>query len=277
MSTSPPDDSAARARYHLDGAVFLPGVLSEIEVDVVRDVIDRTRATPSVHYGLLSPEGRPRVDSDLFRWNDDDEYRSVLLDGPIASAAAMLLGVDDVVFVEDQWFASSPDATTSSPWHQDAPYYNIDEPFLTIWVALDDVPAASALRTVRRRADDVTVYAPVEFSTTLATTAGSTTLPPAPNPDLEPRFEVLSWDVRAGDAIALHSLTLHAAGGAPVMGRWFRRLSTRWARPSARYVDRGTQAASFWRVLDHGLRDGDRLACAQFPLVSPGRSYTASP
>ena len=40
-------------------------------------------------------------------------------------------------------------ATTASPWHQDGPYYNVDGPMCTIWVALDDHPRDVSLELVR--------------------------------------------------------------------------------------------------------------------------------
>ena len=54
------------------------------------------------------------------------------------------------MLVEDQWFCSEPGAISRSPWHQDHPYYNLDRPFVTIWVTLDDVTADAALRVVNQ-------------------------------------------------------------------------------------------------------------------------------
>lgn len=183
------------------------------------------------------------------------------------------MATDDVVLIEDQWFASAPGADTPSPWHQDEPYYNIDGAFVTLWLALDDAPAGAALSVVPGSHRWGRTFAPVAF------VAGETV---TPNPDgagiggLErlscdevAEASRRTWDVGPGDVVVLHPLTLHSAGAAPVPGRWFRRFSTRWAVPDARYVDRGEQAASFWRMLPHGLRTGDPLACATFPLVTP--------
>lgn len=261
--------AAARDRLAADGVVLIEGVMDGASCDAICAAIERSRQRPSEHYGLLSPPGEARVDSDLFVWLHDEEYRHIVVTGTLATVAASLLGTSDVVFVEDQWFASAAGATTPSPWHQDGPYYNIDRPFLTLWLALDDAPAAAALRVVPGSHRTGVWYAPVEFSTTLVTTGGSGSLPPAPDVDADAALDVRRFDVRRGDVVALHSDALHAAGGVALPGV-FRRLSTRWAPPDARYVDRGAQAASFWRVLPHGRRDGDLLAGDQFPLIATG-------
>ena len=69
-----------------------------------------------------------------------------------------------------------------------------------------------------------------------------------------------SWSLRAGDAIALDSRTLHATGPG-ALPRPFRRVSTRWA-PTGDAVRRATGrgTAAFWDLLPHGLVDGDPLA-----------------
>ena len=173
-----------------------------------------------------------------------------------------------VVLVEDQWLASAPGASTGSPWHQDAPYYNIAGEFLTLWLALDAAGPDAALRVVEG-SHRGPIFAPVEFATT-RTTIGEDRSELREPPPVDPEADgatVLRWSVAPGDVVVLHSGVLHAAGGAPVADRWFRRLSVRYARPSARYLDRGPTAASFWRSLPHGLRDGDPLACATFPLI----------
>jgi hypothetical protein len=248
------------------GAVHVPGVLDAAWIDRLHGAIERCRATPGEHYGVLSAPGAAMVDSDLFRWFDDPDLRAVLHDSPLPALAGELLGVDEVVAVEDQWFASAPSATTASPWHQDDPYYNIDGGFLTVWVALDDAPAGAALRVVPGSHRWGRLFAPVEFSATRSTIGAGGELEPVPDVD-GGGFDVRGWDCAAGDAIALHSRTLHAAGGEPVIGRPFRRLSTRWAPGDARYVSRGPHVASFWATLPHGRRDGDLLACPTFPVV----------
>lgn len=261
----------AREVLDADGAVLVPGAVDEATCAAICDGIVRSRTRTSPFYGRLSREGEPVVDSDLFVWMTDPDYRAAVLGGPLPALAAELLGTADVVFVEDQWFESTPGAATPSPWHQDAPYYHIDRPFLTLWLALDDAPASAALRVVAGSHRSGAWYAPVEFSTTLVTTGGSATLPPAPDADADPELPVRRFDVRRGDVIALHSDALHAAGGT-ALPHTFRRLSTRWASPDARFLDRGPQAASFWGILPHGLRDGDPIAGAQFPLLAIGSS-----
>ncbi len=261
-----PADDELRTSLARDGVVVVPGVLDDGWCGRLRGAVERCRATPGPHYGVLSPAGCARVDSDLFRWGDDDDLWAVTHDSPLVALAARLLDEPAVVLVEDQWFASEPGATTSSPWHQDQPYYRLDRPFLTIWVTLDDIGHDGSLRVVEGSHDGPT-YATVEFSASSTTVDRRGNLPPVPDVDGRPGcFAVRSWSLRAGDAIALDSRALHATGRG-ALATDFRRLSTRWAAPDTRYATPDHGTAAFWDLIPHGLGDGDLLASASFPLV----------
>jgi len=260
--------SAAADAVERDGVAMIPSVLSEAWCDRLRTAIDRCRADPGPHYGVLSPSGAPRVDSDLFRWGDDPDIGELTHVSPLVELAASLLRSSSVVLIEDQWFASVARARTPSPWHHDEPYYRLDRPFLTIWITLDPVSADGALRVVPGSHLTGELYSPVEFAAEGTTIdAGADQLTPVPDVDADPdRFTVWSWDMEPGDAIALDSRALHATGRTELDSE-FRRLSTRWAHPDTRYRTRVTSTATFWDTIDHDLRNGDPIAGEVFPLV----------
>ena len=113
-------------------------------------------------------------------------------------------------------------------------------------------------------------YAPIEFSSTTTTIGATTDLEPVPDVDAEPeKFPVTTWELHAGDAVAIDSRMLHSTGIREVADRPFRRLSTRYAHPDTRYLDLREQAAVFWRMLPHGLSTGDVVAGEVFPLIEP--------
>lgn len=259
-----------------DGVVVVRSLLDGEWCARLHEAIDRCRAAPGRHYGVLSAEGLPVVDSDLFRWSDDPTIHELTHASPLVPTAAALLGEPTVVLIEDQWFSSEPGATTASPWHQDDPYYRLDRPFLTVWVTLDDVGPEASLRVVPGSHRTGSIYAPVEFSATGATIGEGGRLEPVPDVDADPdRYPVWSWDLHAGDAVCIDSRALHATGVSAVHDRPYRRVSTRWASPATRYLHKGPQTATFWDDLPHGLAEGDLVAGDVFPLVDRPGTYTA--
>ncbi len=270
MPADPAPATAAerRAAFEQRGAVVVPGLLDRDWCERLHTAVERCQTSPSQFYGVLSPPGEPKVDSDLFRWFDDPDIAEVTHSGPLPTLGAKLCGADAAVLIEDQWFCSEPGAVSRSPWHQDHPYYNLDRPFATVWVTLDDVSADAALRVVEGSHAAGVTYAPIEFSSSTTTIGGASELAPVPDVDADPeRFPVTTWDLKAGDAVAIDSRMLHATGVREVADRPFRRLSTRYAHPDTRYLDLGEQAAVFWRMLPHGLQTGDPVASEIFPLI----------
>jgi ectoine hydroxylase-related dioxygenase (phytanoyl-CoA dioxygenase family) len=258
-----PADVLERDGFALVRGVFDPGCVAELRRAVERNAAARR----APHWARLSPDGSPIVDSCLFDARHDPTLDAVSRSGRLPELAARLARWSEVVFVEDQWFRSAPGATTPSPWHQDGPYYCITEPFLTAWVPLDATDARSVLRLVPGSHRWAREFAPAEFAADGTRTVGSSGLPPAPDADGDPAIEVHVPGVSPGDVIWFWSGVLHAAGGCAPPDRPFRRLSIRYAPGHATFRDRGDAAASFWRLLDHGLVDGDRLAGSTFPVV----------
>ena len=87
--------------------------------------------------------------------------------------------------------------------------------------------ADAALRVVEGSHATGITYAPIEFSSSTTTIGGSSELEPVPDVDADPeRFPVTTWDLKAGDAVAIDSRMLHSTGVREVADRPFRRLST---------------------------------------------------
>jgi len=128
----------------------------------------------------------------------------------LADVARALLGDDDVKVFWDKTFVKPPasEGTRESVWHQDFPYNPIDRRgMLTIWVALEDVPAESgALRFVPRshhlgplgRLD--LVSQDYELDDILR------------SDDFDLVGDAVTVPLLAGDATAHDALTLHGAG-----------------------------------------------------------------
>jgi ectoine hydroxylase-related dioxygenase (phytanoyl-CoA dioxygenase family) len=93
------------------------------------------------------------------------------------------------------------------------------------------------------------------------------------NPDYEPMpdidanrgdYDILSWDMEPGDALAFHALTVHGAGGNTRQDRRRRGYAVRYTGEDVRYDPRpGTS-----KVLhDEGLAAGELMDSKRFPVV----------
>lgn len=164
------------ARLGRDGFAELPGWLAPSECDAVD--------------ALLADRTWPRVGEGLAAWVRDPRWRSV---------AAPVLGAS-LCFVREQVVTKAPHSDGEVPWHQDAGYARIDAPFLTFFVALEDIDTRNgglwlAVGSHRRGLVD---HVPAGYLRTVA------------SPVDEPTVAV---PLRRGDAVVFSSLTLHRSGG----------------------------------------------------------------
>ena len=260
----PKTESSVAEAIARDGVAHVPGVIDPAACAELIAAIEHCRAHPGPNFRTLSPEGRPVVQSDLFRWRDVPAIRALAREGALPRLAAEVFGTDEVILLEDQWFFSEEGSGTPSPWHQDHPYHPLEPWFLTIWIPLDPVPGPVGIKAVpgSHMRD---VYAPVEFSAGKATLdAGSIVLRPVPDIDADPeRYGVCEPATAPGDAVLLDSRTLHAAGG--LCEATFRRVSIRYAPPSTRIHLRPWPIASFWG--EYAPKSGERLPQDAFPLI----------
>ena len=146
---------------------------------------------------------------------------------------------------------------TVTPLHADAAYYPLDGRVLSVWVALDAVGGAAAVRFWRRShaaplLPEGRLWAPRRFAGgELYADEGEPPPPGAPPPSTlayaeapvapppEAEKEALSWACAPGDAIVFDARTLHWAPGNAAMGAGPRRaVAFRYCEGRARLVSR---------------------------------------
>jgi hypothetical protein len=249
-----------------DGIAYLPKLLPAERCAALLAAVAWARATPSPAHRCLSPTGLPRLESDLFRWRDVPEIRALVTDPALVEPGRAVLGTDDPVVLEDQWFWSEAGAATPSPWHQDEPYHPLDRPFLTIWIPLTPVPPGLGLRGVAGSHLGA-IYPPIEFSAQQQTLASGPAAAAAPVPDVDADpagFRVIEPPAEPGDVVLLDSRTLHAAGGQ--CPEDFVRLSIRYTHPETARRNRSWPTATFWD--EFSWAPGERLPAQAFPRAS---------
>ena len=257
--------------FRRDGAVCLRGVFGPEWLEPIAQAIDRNKAEPGPLARHNTPAGAPGeffVDFQLWcRWPG---CRRFVEESPAAELAAAMLGAGEIVFYHDHLLVKEPGTAERTPWHHDQPYYPIDGAMLgSIWLPLDPVDRKTAVEFIAGSHRWGRKFRPRYFN------AANTPLVEADDgfeemPDFEAergRHRLLGWDMRPGDCIFFHALTVHGAPGNASLTRRRRAWATRWLGEDARYATRPGRISP---PLDgHGLKPGDAMACALFPRVWP--------
>ena len=90
-------DSGLRAEFEARGVVVVPGLLDQHWCERLHTAIERCQTSPSQFYGVLSPPGELKVDSDLFRWFDDPDIAEATHASPLPALGAELCGAQAAV------------------------------------------------------------------------------------------------------------------------------------------------------------------------------------
>ena len=234
-----PDDIA---RYHDQGFLFPIRVLSDEQVEELREALDDhlSGRIESETYELTDPilesetkaavgggttdtalaertevERKPHSVPFLFNlYERDDRFRKVVLDPVIAGMARQLLGSEEVVLMEDGAVIKNPQIGKTLHWHQDYAYWPLAEPAaVTAWVALDRVNVENGAMQVAAGSHRLGERLPVEFGDGSSfmhdERPGVAEIPKDPAAE---GHEIVAYELQPGECGFHHALLWHASG-----------------------------------------------------------------
>jgi ectoine hydroxylase-related dioxygenase (phytanoyl-CoA dioxygenase family) len=251
-----------------DGVVAFPGAFVEW-VEPLRAGLERNLASPARYAFPCESAGSDepgRFFDSYCNWQLIPEYLAFVLTSPAASMAGQLMRSRTAQLFHEHAFCKEQGTTKATPWHQDLPYYCVDGlQTVSVYVALDDIPAEVAVRFVKGSHRSGTLYLPRDFAAGRAYDTNDTTMQPVPDIDAYTHAErILAMDLRPGDALLFDFRTLHGSGDAPIAQRR-RAFSTRWLGDDVTYLDRPGDTSP--PLADLGLRDGERMREDWFPVL----------
>ncbi len=262
----PLDDTIER--YRSDGAVVLRDAVAPRWLDLLAEGVEYNRRHPSDwSHWYTDPDRAVGFWSDYVTWPRVEPYRRVAYDSGLAAVAGALMQSASVRFFHEHVLVKEPGAVEPTPWHHDDPYYGVDGmQNVSMWIALDAVPASSGLqfiagshrwgrRFVPRRFIDQSPYGAADERFEL--------LPPTD--ELLAGQQVIGWDVQPGDVVAFHFRTLHGAPGNELTTPR-RAVSLRWLGDDARFGVRPWTTSPPFEP--DGLVEGGPLGDdPRFPLI----------
>ncbi|HVY98090.1 MAG TPA: phytanoyl-CoA dioxygenase family protein [Dongiaceae bacterium] len=249
--------------YDRDGVVLLPGLLNGDEVATMQEASER----------ILGEEtnGARNYFKRLRMWERDPGFHDLVFKSALGDAAAQLVQADKINLLYDQLFIKEPGSNFSTPWHNDHPYWPVrGKQVVTLWIALDPVTLSNGgLEFVRGSHKQSRWYRP--FTTDLkgyvVANYGKDGDEYEDVPDIEgnrDKYDIVSFDLKPGDAIAFHSLMLHGAPGNTTATTRRRGVSVRVAGSDVVYFD-----GPVWNedITNPTLKGGDPLDSKQYPVI----------
>ena len=276
--------------FRRDGAVRLPGLLTAGWIEQLREGIARNIREPGPFFRRLSDAAQPGdFLTDMWTRERIPEFQHYIADSGIATLAGTALGERRVRLLQDTWFLKRAGTVERTPWHHDTVVFG---PFISLWLALDPMPRGTSLEFVRGSHRWNRYFMPPSYfkmpdgATILRETEryylqyhrdhgcnSERTGRFEPTPDIEAdrsEYDILSWDMDAGDGILFDALTLHGAPGNPG-DKDARRFVTRWIGSTARLAPHGETTIGVLRQhgFDVPFGVGEVVQGDMFPLLPP--------
>ena len=257
--------------FHADGAVVLRQLLEEHEVELLRAGIDENLAHPSPRAKVASAPGDPGFFlEDFWCWQDNERYREFIFASALGEVGARLMRSTTARLYHDHMLTKEPGTRQRTPWHQDQPYYNISGwQNCSFWIPVDPVSRESTLEFVAGSHRGPWLM-PRSFLDAQARWFPEGALAELPDIDAErSRHRLLGWELRPGDAVCFHMLTLHASGGVGAGDSRRRVFSVRLLGDDIRHAPRSWKTSPDFPGLAEALPADAPLQHPLFPLLWP--------
>ena len=98
-----------------DGVICAPKVLPKAWVDRIAIGIEAAQSAPSALGEILSMRNRG-FSADLFMWLQNDEFKHIVFNSPLARLAQQVLDSPTVTHWYDQLFLKEPGSDVPTPW-----------------------------------------------------------------------------------------------------------------------------------------------------------------
>ena len=274
------------ATFRSDGVVHLPAAVSKELVSEILASVDDLIESPGRFGGSMTPRTASGMFfQDRYLHPTHPDFLRYASDCDLALSAATVTGSKKIYLYYDHVFVKEPGTQESFVWHQDRPYWAVDgSQICSSWLALTDANAkSSALQFVKGSHLWDRTFKP-EYPALEGLTSKQVEQAlwkgvaehidsfehecPAfeEHPDL---YEILSFDVAAGDVLLFDFRTVHRSG--PNDGDNRRAaISWRWLGDDA-FWDPKVGADPIIRNQDTLLNPGDPITDEDvFPLLHGG-------
>ena len=248
-----------QAAYQKDGVVLLRDVVNPGWLEKLRRAIDTEVLKGERYFAYKNMREQAGTFQDYCVTSD------------IGQRVAEVAGSPWTSLIYDQIFVKEPGTKTQTGWHTDQPYWPVQGPIMTMWIALDEVdPDNGALEFVRGSHAWGAKYRPFKtdqlgaFSHSLE----------EDNPDYidMPDFEAdrAEYDIfhfehmNPGDALAFDGMSVHSAMGNRTSTRRRRGYAIRFAVEGAIYDPR--DEVTEW-LHDPTLEKGAPFRGGRFPVI----------
>ena len=262
--------------FKKDGAIFLKGKFDTSWIKKLQTGIEKDIKNPSPRFKSHTLEkGVPAYLEDYWTWSLVSEFKDFAFNSPYAKIASELMSAKKKTLVMDNWFLREGGSKSSTPFHHDVSYFDMDGTMCVLWLPLQPTGKNEGVVWVKGSHLWNKLFLRVLFKDghkvegkECVIDGKKYELPPdiLGNKD---KYEFLQWDCELGDAVIFDMRTLHGTLSSSIPKNTLSRYTLRVAKEDAKisYVGDWTSYNYRKAMQEAGYKNGDSLGGKMFPTL----------
>ena len=261
--------------FKKDGAIFLKEKFDISWIKKLEKGIERDIKNPSPRFKSHTvKKGVPAYLEDYWTWDLVPEFKDFVFNSPYAQMASELMSAKKINLVMDNWFLREGGSKSTTPFHHDVSYFDMDGTMCVLWLPLQPTGKNEGVVWVKGSHLWNKLFLRVLFKDghkvegkECVIDGKKYELPPdiLGNKD---NYEFLQWDLDVGDCIYFDIRTLHGGLNSVTPKKDVTRYTLRMAKEESKIIYRGDWAREERAIMeDNGYKNGDDLYGKMFPTL----------
>ncbi len=258
------------------GAIFLKNKFDIQWIEKLKLGINKDIKNPSPRFKSHTlKENSPAYLEDYWTWDRVPEFEEFVFKSPFAKIASELMSANKINLVMDNWFLREAGSKSSTPFHHDISYFDMEGTMCVLWLPLQPTGKDEGVAWVKGSHLWNKLFLRVLFKdghkvegNECEINGKKYELPPDILGNKE-KYEFLKWDCELGDCVIFDMRTLHGTLSSSVPIKTLSRYTLRVAKEDVKisYVGDWTSYNYRKSMKEAGYKDGDKLGGKMFPIL----------
>jgi len=263
-------------QFREQGAVFLKNKFDISWIKKLKKGIKKDIKNPSPRFKSHTiQKDVPAYLEDYWTWHLVPEFKEFVYKSPYAQMASELMSAKKINLVMDNWFLREAGSKSSTPFHHDISYFDMDGTMCVLWLPLQPTKKDEGVVWVKESHLWNKLFLRVLFKDGHKIEGNERVVDGKKYefpPDIlnnKDKYEFLQWDCELGDAVIFDMRTLHGTLSETIPQKTLSRYTLRVAKEDAKisYVGDWTSYNYRKTMQDAGYKNGDNLGGKMFPTL----------
>jgi len=263
-------------KFNQDGAIFLKNIFDIKWIEILKRGIEKDIKNPSPRFKSHTLKSKvPVYLEDYWTWDLVPEFKDFVFNSPYAEIASELMSAKKINLVMDNWFLREAGSKSTTPFHHDISYFDMDGTMCVLWLPLQVTGKDEGVAWIKGSHLWNKLFLRVLFKDGHKVEGNERIIngkkyefPPDILGNKE-KYEFLKWDCEPGDCVIFDMRTLHGTLSSLIPQKTLSRYTLRVAKEDAKisYVGDWTSYNYKKAMQEAGYKDGDKLGGKMFPTL----------